>query len=102
MPDFIVNKPTLLSTVPVTPQKFVVTANVVSNVYTPGAAANLTISDTNTLSDPGNVLFTIPQSALRLNFPYQLNATGPSTDDGLAVTSVPPGCSILLTWGPEL
>jgi hypothetical protein len=62
MPWTIVNKPTVLSTAPITTQRMTIMTDgsgSTANVYIPGATTNLILADASALDGSGTVLMSI-------------------------------------------
>ena len=61
----------------------------------------LTISDTNSLFNPGTALWSTPLSALLqfINVGQPVPLGGATTSNGLAVTALPQGCALSIDFG---
>jgi hypothetical protein len=99
---FPVNRPIILSPTGVPVRSFTITELPTG----PSAAlanpnAMLTISDTNSLFSTGTVLWSTPLAALlqMVNVGQQVPLGGSTTSNGLAVTAIPSGVSIVIDAG---
>jgi hypothetical protein len=98
---FPTNKPLVLSATAVALRTVTVTAvpsAVVPNLDITGQpiTPNLTISDATKLDGSGSVICTVPLASIVLGMVVRCPVT---TSNGLAITSVPPGCSVSVDFG---